>query len=99
MALYWHTNPTLSESGPCPICAPLNGTKRRANAALQPPAHPNCKCELVEIDDEDLIREDFPLLQPRDMSGRFVEKGSSGANIRQFFAKDFPLLINKHRRR
>lgn len=46
----WRTNPSLSRTGPCPVCAPLNGKKRpewSADFPAGPPAHASCVCDIV----------------------------------------------------
>lgn len=46
----WKTNPSLSKTGPCFICAPLDGAPRAEWAArfpLGPPVHDRCVCEIV----------------------------------------------------
>lgn len=48
----WRTNPQLSRTGPCPICAPLNGTRRPVwsrQFPSGPPAHPMCVCDIIYV--------------------------------------------------
>lgn len=46
----WKTNPSLTMSGPCPVCLPLNKKTRKVwsrVAPLGPPVHIGCVCEIV----------------------------------------------------
>lgn len=47
----WKTNPSLSASGPCKICGPLEGTIREVWSAQfpdgPPQPHPGCVCEII----------------------------------------------------
>lgn len=40
----WETHPELSATGPCPICAPLDGTVQGTIWFDPPPAHVRCVC-------------------------------------------------------
>lgn len=45
----WKTNPPLSRTGPCPVCRPMNGKKRKnwpKELKDGPPAHIGCVCEV-----------------------------------------------------
>lgn len=45
----WTTHPEQTKSGPCPVCAPLNGTPRSYWERFfpgGPPVHPHCACTI-----------------------------------------------------
>ena len=49
LAWQWVTRPELSETGPCPVCAPLDGRveRRMEDFPVPYPVHPRCRCGVI----------------------------------------------------
>ena len=48
----WKTHPERSATGPCPVCAPLNGQPRTVwerDFPSGPPSHPRCVCTIAYV--------------------------------------------------
>lgn len=80
--LVWNT---ARDAKVCPICQPLDGTKRDRWAQVYPdgpPGHPRCRCSLAPSIVRESVRESFDEADhPRGDDGRFISKGDIAAAI------------------
>lgn len=86
----------LAESDACDICSPINGMRvgiLDEFPAGEPPAHPNCRCDVLFVEDmpESNEQNELAALSPSDVSGMspFMALDPGDSRAATFFAETY----------